>query len=309
MMLHRSPKRPVAVPSADAVWSLLLLLSARARRAESNEELGFLFGGGEWHEVSHGAATIWLSSTASRGYESSVPLDREATELLDLFTPLCVGPRAAQLVVGHIAQSLDGRIATPTGNSQFISGDEDLTHTHRLRALCDAVIVGGRTVLLDDPKLTTRRARGQHATRVVLDPSRKLADKYSLFSDQASRTLILADERRVESGEKLGHADVVGVSMRGDTFCLDSLLGALRMRGLRRIFVEGGGVTVSRFLEQGAFDRLHVTTAPMILGSGASSIALAPIDQLSEALRFSARPFMLGRDVLFDCDLRSRPSD
>jgi riboflavin-specific deaminase-like protein len=310
MMLHRSAKiRPVSLPGVEAIWSLLLRLAERARNAVSNDGTGFLFHGSQWTEVSQDAATLWFNSAAPRGYESALRLEREATDLLDLFTPLCVGARAERLVVGHIGQSLDGRIATPTGASQFITGNEDLTHTHRLRAMCDAVVVGGRTVFLDDPKLTTRRVRGLHATRVVLDPSRKLADKFTLFSDPTSRTLIVADEKLVRSGDKLGQAEVVGATMNGSSFCLDSLLHALRVRGLRRIFVEGGGVTVSRFLEQGAFDRLHVTTAPMILGSGASSIALPPIDKLSEALRFSAKPFVLGRDVLFDCDLRSRPND
>ena len=82
------------------------------------------------------------------------------------------------------------------------------------------------------------------------------------------------------------------------------VLEALRARGLRRILVEGGGVTVSRFLQAGALTRLHVTVAPMLIGSGRHALTLPPIASLDQALRPRCHLFHLGDDVLFDLDLR-----
>jgi len=83
---------------------------------------------------------------------------------------------------------------------------------------------------------------------------------------------------------------------------VESVISALRARGLKRLFVEGGGVTVSRFLEARAFDRLHLTVSSVFLGAGRPGIALPGIDRLDGALRPRVRRFTLGDDVLYDCD-------
>jgi riboflavin biosynthesis pyrimidine reductase len=82
------------------------------------------------------------------------------------------------------------------------------------------------------------------------------------------------------------------------------VLDVLRSLGYRRVLVEGGGVTVSRFLHAGVVDRLHVTVAPMLIGSGRPALTLPPIDSLELALRPGCRFFRLGDDMLFDLDLR-----
>jgi len=230
----------------------------------------------------------------------------EATQLLDLFLPLCCGERRASLVVAHLGQSLDGRIATRTGASQFITGQADLVHTHRLRALCDAVVVGARTVLFDNPRLTARLATGEHPVRVVLDPARRLSAELGLFHDGLAPTLLVTSLEHASAGEpSIGDAEVVGVRVHEGRFVVARLLETLRARGLGRIFVEGGGVTVSQFLRADVIDRLHVAVAPVIMGSGVPSLELPAIDQLSQALRVATRHYSLGSDVLFDCDMRS----
>ena len=90
------------------------------------------------------------------------------------------------------------------------------------------------------------------------------------------------------------------------SFAPAKVLEVLRARGLRRILVEGGGVTVSRFLRAGALTRLHVTVAPMLIGSGRHALSLPPIGSLDQALRPPCHLFRLGDDVLFDLDLRTR---
>jgi riboflavin biosynthesis pyrimidine reductase len=83
--------------------------------------------------------------------------------------------------------------------------------------------------------------------------------------------------------------------------CCLAVLDALAARGLRRIFIEGGGITVSRFLAAGCLHRLQITIAPLIIGSGRPSISLPEIGRLSDGLRPTVRKFDLGRDVLFEC--------
>jgi riboflavin biosynthesis pyrimidine reductase len=82
------------------------------------------------------------------------------------------------------------------------------------------------------------------------------------------------------------------------------VLEALRARGYRRVLVEGGGVTVSRFLQAGVLDRLHVCVAPLLIGSGRPALTLPPVETLAHALRPRCRHFHLGDDLLFDLDLR-----
>jgi len=79
--------------------------------------------------------------------------------------------QGTSLVIGQLGQSLDGRIATPSGKSHYITGPESLVHLHRMRAWVDAVIVGAGTVAADNPQLTVRRVEGRNPVRVVIDPS------------------------------------------------------------------------------------------------------------------------------------------
>src|ERR1700760_4858653 len=108
-----------------------------------------------------------------------------------LFAPLRAPvPAVCSFVLGRIAHSLDGYIATQGGESVWISGPDDLRHTHQLRALCDAVVVGAKTIRADNPRLTTRLVDGPSPVRVVLDPDYRLDDTYRVFQD-GPQTLLL----------------------------------------------------------------------------------------------------------------------
>jgi riboflavin-specific deaminase-like protein len=227
-----------------------------------------------------------------------------------LFGPLLAPPRAADgcVVVGRLAQTLDGRIATASGSSQWIGGEGDILHTHRLRALCDAVVVGAGTVRHDDPRLTTRACVGPDPVRVVLDTDRRLSDGYRIFREGPPTLLLAAED--VPGGDRLGLAEVVRLPRdpAHGGLRVPAILAALGARGLRRIFVEGGGVTVSRFLAAGCLDRLHVTVAPVLLGSGIPAFTLPEAARIADGLRFAWTVHALPPDVLFDIALdRVRP--
>jgi len=212
-------------------------------------------------------------------------------------------------VLGRLAQSLDGRIATRSGASFWISGPGDVLHTHRLRALFDAIVVGAATVRSDDPLLTTRLCAGPSPVRVVLDADRRLTAAHRVFEGDGPPTLLLAADD-ADGPERFGRAEVVRLPRNADGQGLapHAVLAALAARGLRRVFVEGGGITVSRFLAAGALDRLHVTLAPLLLGAGIPGFSLPCPDRPADGMKLRWTLHTLGEDVLFDIALgRARP--
>jgi riboflavin-specific deaminase-like protein len=249
------------------------------------------------------AAAAWLVHDEAGGWSVSRAAPPAVRPLLDLYAPLCV-PGA--LTIAHLGQSLDGCIATEAGDSYYVTGPANVRHLHRLRALCDAVIVGAGTVARDDPRLTVRHVAGTDPVRVVLDPRRGLALERRVFlADSAATLLIYGDERPAPA--RHGAAEIMTVPCEDGRLRLDALLAALRVRGLAKVFVEGGGVTVSGFLEAGLLDRLHLAIAPLVTGRGRPGLTLAARRRIADCLRPQHRVFTMGGDVLYDCDLRAPP--
>lgn len=206
-------------------------------------------------------------------------------------------------MVGQIGQSIDGRIATPSGHSHYINGPAGLDHLHRLRALVDAVLVGVGTAVADDPQLTVRRVIGPNPVRVVLDPTGRLSRNARLLTDDGTRRMVVTAEATAAFP---GGVERIVLERADRHIEPASILAALAERGLRRILIEGGANTVSRFLSAGCLDRLHVVVAPIILGSGPAGVALPPIERADQALRVPVRSHRLGEEILFDCDLSSQ---
>lgn len=293
--------------AADAAWGLLRAASALAEpldrggmprwfAEDARDGLRPLTADGP------GAVLVWRPGS---GWESRLPADDARAELLNLYLPVCSATSARPLTVGHLGQSLDGFIATPSGDSQFVTGSDNIVHVHRMRALCDAVVVGAGTVAADDPQLTTRRVEGLSPLRVVFDPGRRLAPQFRVFTDRQAETLYICGRAHVRPGEtRMGGASIAAIETDGDPgHEAAAVLRLLRARGCARVFVEGGGVTVSAFLEANLLDRLQIAIAPVLIGQGRPAIRLAPQHRLRDCRRPSYRVFRMGGDVLFDCDL------
>ncbi len=246
-----------------------------------------------------------LSWCPATGWKSHLPQEDSRRTLLDLYLPI-TGARPDQAItIGHLGQSLDGFIATPSGDSACVTGSENILHLHRLRALCDAVVVGALTVQADDPRLTTRLVRGRNPLRVVIDPQCRLPHSLRVFADGEAPTLRVC--ARGAEGVRLARErgeDVLEVAADRGRLDLEELLALLHARGCWRIFVEGGGVTVSSFLEAGLLDRLHVAIAPLLIGNGRPAIRLAARQRLKDCMAIEPRIYRTGRDILYDCDLR-----
>ncbi|WP_346777140.1 RibD family protein [Streptomyces sp. HNM0575] len=212
----------------------------------------------------------------------------------------------------QLGQSIDGFIATRTGHSNYVTGEEDRLHLHRLRALSDAVLVGAGTTVADDPQLTVRACAGASPVRVVLDPSGRAGrdrPDAKVFTDGRARTLRLVGQDAGAGDGAAGRARDRGEETvelpRGDAgFEPRLILETLARRGLRRILVEGGGATVSGFLRAEVLHRLYVTVAPVLLGDGVPGLRFPGPVRMGEALWPRARSFRLGTDMLFELDLR-----
>lgn len=195
-----------------------------------------------------------------------------------------------------IATSLDGRIGTSTGESQWITGPDSRLQGHRLRAAHDAVLVGVETVLADDPRLTVRLPDGedgQDPLRVVLD-SRLRTPSFARLAKAG--TLILTTRAPIPVGE----AEVLRVT--GDTAnrpAISAVLDTLRDRGVSSLMIEGGGRVAACFVAAGVVDAIEWFRAPILLGGdgrpGVAALSLARLAHAPRYRRLAAEP--LGDDL------------
>ncbi|HUE75792.1 MAG TPA: RibD family protein, partial [Chloroflexota bacterium] len=188
----------------------------------------------------------------------------------------------------HYAQTLDGRIATLTGNSQWISCEESLRLAHQLRASHRAVMVGIGTVLADDPRLTVRLVPGQSPIRVVVDSALRTPLQANVLSDNAAETIIIttsaAPANRVAAAADRG-ARVLSVGRDSDgRVDLNDALLQLSNLGIDSIIVEGGCALITSVLRLRLVNRLVVCVAPMLVGTGIDAVGDFAIRRLSEAL-------------------------
>jgi riboflavin-specific deaminase-like protein len=243
---------------------------------------------------------VWAELLALRSGGPARPSRRwseAARAAWALYTPLAADGRGTSYLFAQVGQSLDGRIATPSGDATAISGPEGLRHLHRCRALADAVLVGIRTVLSDDPRLSVRLVEGPSPARVVIDPRGRLPDRARVLAADGARRLVVQSCRRTRPSG----VEVVELPADDGWICPGAIRAALAERGLARILVEGGGVTIAGFLEAGLLQRLHVGIAPLIIGAGPSGLRTAPVARLADALRPETHVYGLASDVIFDC--------
>jgi diaminohydroxyphosphoribosylaminopyrimidine deaminase/5-amino-6-(5-phosphoribosylamino)uracil reductase len=187
------------------------------------------------------------------------------------------------------AQSLDGRIATRSGHSQWISSHESLVFSHRLRAINDAVLIGSGTLRKDNPKLTTRLVKGKNPIRVVLSASGKLPTRRDIFTDGQSQTYIATSAK--VSPKSYNGCRVISVRKGNGRLNLNDLRIKLGRLGVMNMLVEGGGGVLTSFLKQRQVDKIMVCIAPMIIGKGIDAIGNLGIGRLDNAIRLDSVEF------------------
>lgn len=185
------------------------------------------------------------------------------------------------------AQSLDGRLATATGDSQWISGPESLKFAHRLRAIYDAVAVGAGTVRADNPSLTVRHVKGDNPIRLILTTSGELPKNINLFSHNQDNNSIVATTKAGLS--KLKHTGVMSWTIRksGNGLDLNQFLSMCGRVGISSLLIEGGGRLATSFLRHKLIDKIYQVVAPIIIGSGIEAVGDLKIKRLKNAIKLS----------------------
>jgi len=215
--------------------------------------------------------------------------------------------RLAPFVTLKFAQSLDGRVATSTVLSQWLSGPDTLRFVHKLRRDHDAILTGIGTVLADDPQLTVRLVTGRNPLRIIVDSRLRIPLTARVLADgAASGTIIVASESadiaRVKRINNLG-AEVLRLPSSIDNSRVDlaRLLRELDRRGIESLLVEGGKGIITSMLRLRAVDRLVVIVAPKIVGRGVEAVGDLGITRLDDAIVFSSfKTRRLGADMIFD---------
>jgi GTP cyclohydrolase II len=212
-------------------------------------------------------------------------------------------------VVLKYAQTIDGRIATADGDSRWISGDEERRIAHALRAACDAVMVGVGTVVRDDCRLTVRMVPGRSPLRVVLDSTLRVPLDAAVL-DGGPGTMVITTDRSVPLRREALRALHVGVAVADegpDGVDLPSAMRTLHDAGVRSLLVEGGARVITSMLSAGMVDRLVVSVAPTIIGTGTDAVGDLRIDRIRDGLRLENRSVhLVGRDVLLAWDVLGR---
>lgn len=214
-------------------------------------------------------------------------------------------------VTVKFAQSLDGRIATVTGDSQWISSSGARRFAHQLRRDHDAIMVGIGTVLADDPQLSVRLVRGRDPLRIIVDSRLRIPLTTRVLADgAATNTVVVTSEGAELSRERaiagLG-AEVVRLPSDPENagVNIERLLEALGRRGIASVLVEGGKGVITSLLAARAVDRLVSVIAPKIIGEGIEAIGNLGIARLADAITFlSFKTRKLGPDIVFDGRLK-----
>ncbi len=205
----------------------------------------------------------------------------------------------------HYATTLDGRIATSTGHSRWISGEAALRFAHQLRADHDAVLVGIGTVLADDPRLTVRLVPGRSPLRVVVDSSLRIPHDANVLVNRMAPTLVATTEQappeRISAVRQRGAEVLIIPSDIEGNVSLANLLRSLATRGISSILIEGGREIITSILRERLAHRLVVCIAPKVIGTGIAAVGDLGIYHLADALTLDdIRITRLGPDIMVD---------
>jgi len=189
---------------------------------------------------------------------------------------------AKPITLLHMATTLDGKIATAQGDSKWIGNEENLIHAHRVRALVDGVLVGGNTIRTDLPKLSVRRVRGTNPTRLFL--TNTFNEWESLPEVENAKTILIREQGKLNGQTDYQNIDdILKYEGLDDKTKIIDILKQLKNKGVHSILIEGGPTTTGSFVQAGVVNWIQIHIAPLLFGSGKSSMSLPEIEKVDEA--------------------------
>jgi diaminohydroxyphosphoribosylaminopyrimidine deaminase/5-amino-6-(5-phosphoribosylamino)uracil reductase len=215
--------------------------------------------------------------------------------------------RGRPFAILKLAVTLDGRIASTSGDSRWISSPESRALVHRWRRECDAVIVGAGSVIADNPRLTCRLPDGRDPARVLVDPRLRADPSLRLFRQTSSAPTIIATtaaRRRFARRRYGSRVEILGIAKTGGGLDLAALLRTLGQRGWSRVLVEGGAHLAGAMLRAGLIDRVAFFVAPKLLGGGLAAVEGLGAATMRNALRLADfRARQVGADWLLEAEV------
>ncbi len=195
-------------------------------------------------------------------------------------------------VIAKYAMSLDGKIATRSGDSRWISNEECRQYVHKMRRIVDAVMIGINTVIIDDPHLTARdgdKPMGKQPVRIIVDSKGRVPSEARVFNQPGRTIIAVADSlngTRVKQLQKSG-VDVIRVSTQNGLIVLSDLLIELGKRQITTVLVEGGSALLGSLVDRRLIDKVMVFIAPLIIGGAEAKSAVggAGVEAVASAMR------------------------
>ena len=230
-------------------------------------------------------------------------LDNSVIQFLELYFPYVLLPYYSKrlnhiFTISHFAQTLDGRIASSSGDSKWIGNDQNLIHSHRMRALCDAILVGSGTVMTDNPRLNVRHIEGKNPRIVIVGSKCFNSNNYNVFDNNP---IIISEDKKEASNNYC----VINLIKSTGEYNTKEMLSALYDKGIYSVYIEGGSNTTSCFLKQKTIDHLQIHISPKILGSGLSGFSFDGIDDMDGAIEFYNTRFIpVGNHIMFLGELK-----
>ena len=203
-------------------------------------------------------------------------------------------------IFGHLAQTLDGYIATESGESRYISSIDNLEHLHMLRAISDVVLVGSNTVKFDNPKLTTRLVKGPNPMRVVIDKNDTIKNSCNLLKNKDRKGFKIVSDKLKPNDE-----NIFLLPLKKDEFRITDIISLLKSLGNKIIFIEGGGNIISHFYRKKFLNRLHLCISPILIGRGINSFIIDKDVKINEAKIKKISYIKMGKDILCNIKLPS----
>ena len=204
------------------------------------------------------------------------------------------------------AQTLDGRIATRSGDSQWISSEASRKYVHRLRGINMGIMVGVGTAVADNPQLTVRHVRGKNPYRIIVDSKLRVPIKSSVLTDSNTHLTIMATTSSAPSSKmveikKQGVEVLVVKKEKNGSVSLKDLLRKLGKREIMSVLVEGGSEIITSLLKAGLVDKMIIPIAPKIVGKGLDAIGDLNINKINKAIKFSSfKTMKKGDDIVFE---------
>ena len=225
-------------------------------------------------------------------------LPASAAAFIELYLPYCLAPLHAHRVgraftVSHFAQSLDGRIATIAGDARWIGCEANRLHAHRMRALCDGILIGAHTLRTDRPALTVRHAEGEDPIRIVVGD----ADDLECLEEAGPGAIMLFGDDSGRSSDQVQQVVLPRIRGRMPTA---AILETLYGHGVLSVYIEGGATTTSAFLAEGNIDVVQLHISPLIIGPGINSFTSPSIRSIDDCVRFDPHVYRnVGDGMMF----------